>query len=284
MLSIELDIYSMRPNPEWKLTEREEHDLVERIVAHPSLIQPIDADTGGLGYRGYIVRAITEDNSAWQKANLPAQFRLAGVNAINTDAARWLLDTSDKADAAMDDDLRDYAAGAGGTSEADAQGEASPEEDVAAPATCQILRASSTDFSFWNLSSMILLNNSYNFAANNRTGTYAQPGRRSGRMYRNLNPGEIIEAAQRDGLYIGGCPIGRPVVKAALVYSFGRGFNDYHWYRLCFSDRWCHKPGRGPARNTDNSGRLITNIYQANHGTYTTISHFFHGYNPVSVS
>lgn len=44
--------------------------------------------------------------------------------------------------------------------------------------------------------------------------------------------------------------------------------NDYHWYRKDSNGYWSHKPGVTPVVNTDASGNLIKNIYNANYGMY----------------
>ena len=45
---------------------------------------------------------------------------------------------------------------------------------------------------------------------------------------------------------------------------------DYHWYRQDKGGNWSHKPGITPVINTDNSGRFITNPFNANHGNYNS--------------
>jgi len=282
MLSIELDIYSGRPNPEWKLTPKEEQDLVDRILANPSLMRPIDADTGGLGYRGYIVRALSEDENAWSRSKLPSQFRIGGRNDDPEAAALWLLDSSEKPDSEVDDYLREYLHGSVHKSNPTALIEEEPSDTLAATVGCNRLLTSDREFSFWNAPAVITRNNAYNFAANNRTGTLAQPGRRSGRIYPGLLHWEISAAAVRDG-FGNGCFIIGPNLMTALFIAPGPGFLDFHWYRLCLNNHWCHKPGVAPARNTDNSGAWITDPRRANRGPYSVFAGFWYGRNPVNV-
>ena len=49
---------------------------------------------------------------------------------------------------------------------------------------------------------------------------------------------------------------------------------DFHWYRqtkpVDGEERWCHKMGGSPARNTDDSGNPITDPRTADRGWYTT--------------
>ena len=43
---------------------------------------------------------------------------------------------------------------------------------------------------------------------------------------------------------------------------------DYHFYRLDDNMLWSHKPGKTPAKNTDNSGNLIVDPLTADRGNY----------------
>jgi hypothetical protein len=58
--TVELEIYSGKPNPNWSLSKEMILDLLQRLRAlEPSGTAPVEFD--GLGYRG--VRASLEDNS-----------------------------------------------------------------------------------------------------------------------------------------------------------------------------------------------------------------------------
>ncbi len=54
-MTVELDVFSGRPNPRWELTEQE-RQRVEKLLSGP----PEEADPGtgakaGLGYRGFVL-------------------------------------------------------------------------------------------------------------------------------------------------------------------------------------------------------------------------------------
>ena len=53
MLTVELDIFSGRPNPLWTLTDKQEEEMLERLSAHRELIHPAHDAVPRLGYRGY---------------------------------------------------------------------------------------------------------------------------------------------------------------------------------------------------------------------------------------
>ena len=110
-------------------------------------------------------------------------------------------------------------------------------------------------------------NNCYNYSMNNRTDTFAQPGRISGHMYTALNCPNVGTAADWDGCK---ATCSGSVKLVALVIWPNQ---DYHWYRRHSEGFWGHKPGSTAARNTDNSGRVIngTTLTPANcnRGNYT---------------
>lgn len=121
----------------------------------------------------------------------------------------------------------------------------------------------------WNDDTTIRYNNNcYNYAANIRTDSFAQPGEASGKKYSQLNCSEVTRGAISDGLSSKNCDeeCGNNCHKVALVIWPGR---DFHWYRLDGDGTWSHKPGSTPATNLDNSGNIITDPRNADRGLYT---------------
>jgi hypothetical protein len=96
MITVELDIFSAKPNPVWTLTDTEAKELIDRVLANPSLTDP-PKSSGGLGYRGFIITASDEAKTTLEKAGLPSFFyvesrkraasELALVTAIETGRA-----------------------------------------------------------------------------------------------------------------------------------------------------------------------------------------------------
>ncbi|WP_409055446.1 hypothetical protein [Streptomyces sp. SYP-A7185] len=125
---------------------------------------------------------------------------------------------------------------------------------------------------FWNRPDTQLYNNCYNFAVNRRTNTFAQPGLAHGYTIPDtVTCGQVSTGAQRDGLRLwGNCqPAGSLRYVVALVTgTYPGNLRDYHWYRLHPGGLWAHKPGGTPARDTDNSGRPITNPYTCDRRPY----------------
>jgi hypothetical protein len=54
---VELDVFSGRPNPAWDLSPDEEAELARLIAGLPPSRRSLDE--GGLGYRGFVIRATT---------------------------------------------------------------------------------------------------------------------------------------------------------------------------------------------------------------------------------
>ncbi|MGW0908310.1 hypothetical protein [Streptomyces sp. NPDC002853] len=140
---------------------------------------------------------------------------------------------------------------------------------------------------FWNRPDTQPYNNCYNFAVNRRTNTFAQPGRAHGyTIPRTVRCGEVSTGAQRDGLRIwGNCqpPGSLRYVVALVTGTFPGNIRDYHWYRLHPGGLWAHKPGGTAARNTDNSGRLITNPYTCDRRPYNEWCGLFQTHNALVI-
>jgi hypothetical protein len=282
MLQVELDIFSGRPNPTWILSPKEEKELLDRIHDDPKAMLPTTATNGRLGYRGYVVTALSEDPSR----KLPSRFRIGGQPGSERDLNLWLLDTSEKVDAEVDDYLREVAAGMIRRDDLEPrQVDAFPTKGALAACASNYL-TSSTDFSFWNGAAYVQYNNCYNYASNYRNNTFAQPGRKSGYSLpfpptcANVRTG-VISDGWKDS-----CQASNNLTICLVIWpSTSPWTGDFHFYRLCINGRWCHKPGQTPAKNTDDSGNLITNPQTANRGLYTTFCEYFYvggGSNVVS--
>ncbi|HDR5271096.1 TPA: hypothetical protein QCS34_004826, partial [Bacillus thuringiensis] len=141
------------------------------------------------------------------------------------------------------------------------------------------------DPDFWNSPEHLINNNCYNFATNQRTDSFAQPGRATGQMYRVLTCEEVTKGAIADGCQEAtSCflEVEAPRFLIALVIAPGPTFFDYHWYRQCSNGNWAHKPGQTPAVDVDNSNQIIIDPSIADRGDYTV----FCGYmlSPKSVN
>jgi len=274
MFSVELDIYSGRRNPSWVLDAVEGSELIERLRAEPALIAAVDDPSLGLGYRGYIVSALA-DGGRWQRAGLPPRFRLIAKGGVDVEAsASWLLGTREMElgesteRAAQDAIARSASAGAA------SEGDPPIARPSAPPGSCpRTYFASDTDFSFWNDSTQSF-NNCYNFAANNRNNTFAQPGRLNGFTISSLSCGNVTTGVNLDGWRTTCATTPWNNLVVALVIAPGI---DFHFYRRCASGHWCHKPGPSPATNRDNGGNWITNPQTANRGPYTDFCGYFMG-------
>jgi hypothetical protein len=107
---------------------------------------------------------------------------------------------------------------------------------------CHAADAPAYNPGFWNNAAHLTLNNCYNYANNQQTDTFAQPGRATGHPITGLSCPGVQPSAVSDGQDKIGC--------------------------------WSHKPGGTPAINTDNSGHAITNPQTCNRGGYTVFCTF----------
>ncbi len=288
MLKVTLDIRSGLPNPTWYLSPSEERELLDRVMANPRLMKPVNLGLTHLGYRGMIVSLEKEDEGAWSKmrnhtlaknpqAALPSVFRVFGDSSNSMDnVERWFVDTSDNPNSEVDDFMRNFLAG----------GFTIPTgqdiEDIVAkqptevtnglitpegyPLPCTSNHITGTDFSFWN-SAYVGDNNCYNFAANHRTNTYAQPGRRAGVDHgltgiNPINTTQFINALKADG-WKDYCDPTNNLFALLVFMPYDNGTNptnDFHWYRQVQASPvslWGHKPGGTYALMTDSSGYQI---------------------------
>ena len=114
------------------------------------------------------------------------------------------------------------------------------------------------------------LDNSYNYAVNIETGTYAQPGRGAGSTFLDLTGMAVRSAAVLDGLKdhedesAGSFPVDN---NCLLVLTLVPGV-DFHFYRRDDDGNWSHKLGKHPPTNLDNSGNVITDPRTADIGPY----------------
>lgn len=103
MIKIELDIFSGLPNPKWILTDSEEGELIDRVIADPSLTSPPET-VGGLGYRGYIVSASDAARTRLMNAGLPSLFYVNGKK--NEELQKSLTNSLEAGTTATDDVLQ----------------------------------------------------------------------------------------------------------------------------------------------------------------------------------
>ena len=124
-------------------------------------------------------------------------------------------------------------------------------------------------------------NNCYNYATDSKTGTFAQPGRGSGKPYTSLTGPAVRDAAVRDGLKVVTKPtsVKKGECLVALVVWPGK---DFHWYRRDANGKWSHKPGSTAATNKDNSGKVIKDPRTADIGMYKFVT--FMSYCPGKIT
>ena len=250
MFEVELDIFSGRPNPRWTLSPAEEAELIQRLLDRAVPLAPMTISDGKLGYRGFLVRATGATATTLESRGLPTGFRVRdGLgSSIDATAERWLLFTGD------------------------ATGLAAPVTDAAASGLATACKkhyhSSTTDFSDWN-GSWVGQNNCYNYGANWRTDTFAQPGHGSGTGLGAITIPEVLRCAKSDG-FEDAC-YGKKNRNIKIWFCVWPGV-DYHWYRqtqpMGGEERWCHKMGNTPARNTDDSGDFITDPRTADRSAY----------------
>ena len=121
----------------------------------------------------------------------------------------------------------------------------------------------------WNTPAVQPHNNCYNYANNQITNTFAQPGRAHAKQAQQMACPKVTTAAIADGLktvpnFSHGLGPGKGWYVALVVWPNV----DYHWYRQDNVGCWSHKPGQTAARNVDNGGQAIADPKTCNRGPY----------------
>lgn len=254
-----LDVFSGRPNPVWRL-DGDALGEVEMAMEGGGFSEPPD----GLGYRG--IKIVESDATVEGLELTPdalGDFTEVVTITGGAQIERTLLE-SGRAAGAIDEGLFGFLSDAIGTSSA-----SSPGIEAISPTCppCGGADAPSYDPSFWNDPSRQPFNNCYNYANNQATNTFAQPGRGSGSIFPTLDCDGVRGAAERDGLVTTNTfEASRAGWYVALVIWPGQ---DYHWYRQDDVGCWSHKPGRTRARNVDNAGNAIADPKTCDRSPYS---------------
>ena len=112
--------------------------------------------------------------------------------------------------------------------------------------------------------------NSYNYATNLATGTFAQPGRAGGAQFMNATGQEVRAGCVLDVILdlddtaAGLFPESN---NCLMVLAIIPGV-DFHFYRRDSDGTWSHKPGPRLPTNLDNSGAVITDPRTADIAPY----------------
>ncbi len=274
MLRVTIDVFSGRPNPSYLLDENEAKEVLKEIANNRAVVANTESGYQGLGYRGILVELLTDDTV--EQYSLPAVFKIANGASLyeskgleiaerlitgmsRVTAVSSFMETPQLLEEDLQRQLLDHLGSLpsiGQQSEVDG-GDASIM--AAEPAASCKIELGAFNPGFWNDVAHVYKNNCYNYATNRRTDTFAQPGRATGKEANNMNCAEVTAGALSDGAHkrYDCLPDSeKPRYLVAMVVAPGV---DYHWYRKQKEGFWGHKPGGTPAKNTDNSGKIITN-------------------------
>ena len=279
MFQITADMFSGRPNPTWTVEAEEAKTLMQEIAQNRSAVGAVDQGYQGLGYRGLIVDALS-DNVA-DKYDLPSSFRIGhSGNAKGLEIAEKIVRSMQQA-RVLDSDLHSLLLRE--LQQVGSREEVSePDQSVRPPAgqpptdvTCTI-ELGAFNPGFWNDPAYIGKNNCYNYASNRRTNTFAQPGRATGHQATVMACSNVIAGALSDGLHHRfNCFPDSEKPRWLMALVVAPGF-DYHWYRKQKEGYWGHKPGGTAAKNTDNNGAVVWNPETAARLPYTQFCGYFY--------
>lgn len=267
---VTLDIFSGLPNPSWVLSDEQFKDLQKR--ADPKRALPAtDGAIPVLGYRGFTVRPVEVPKIESDRLKGFAEATRGSGEVLlagDPEVEDFLLATA--GDAVSDELLREVRRSIADSVLQRVADVLSREFVATGCPPCNAADAPVYDPAFWNTPARQPNNNCYNYANNQATNTFAQPGRATGRPITALSCPGTEPSAISDGLRV------TPGFAAPLTP--GQGWyvalviwpnRDYHWYRQDKNGCWSHKPGRTAAVNVDNAGKAITDPKTCDRGNYT---------------
>lgn len=287
MIEVTLNIFSGRSNPQWTLIDAQENWFLEQLAQiTTTTMQKPSGVLSRLGYRGFLVRR--SPTSPGGSLNLWIQDQIVDYGqsepnriADNRDLEDWLLLTapkdllSPKVITAVTNELRQ--------SPVDISSYLSAR--AAAGSNCpQCMSADAPAYqpAMWNTPAVQPYNNCYNYANNQITNTFAQPGRANSVFPANMDCADYQNAATADGQVMA-AGFANPLNTGegsyvALVVWPGV---DFHWYRQNDNGCWSHKPGETPVTNLDNAGNLIADPANCDLGSYGFCAYMITNHNVV---
>ncbi|WP_417414842.1 hypothetical protein [Hoeflea sp.] len=265
-LLVTVDMFSGLENPSFVIGDDESRNILSGLEANQSRLAELPRPSV-LGYRGFRVSHIGE-----QDKQTPELFASRGAEETFQvydlpEIEKQLIELSGQA--LRDDDLKSLLFAEFERTSGIGWAETLAKTQVKCP-PCNAADAPAYNPGFWNQPNRQPYNNCYNYANNQATNTFAQPGRATGNPITALSCKGVQPSAQSDGLipaagFAGQLKPGQGWYVALVIWP-GR---DYHWYRQDNVGCWSHKPGQTAARNTDSSGNAIADPKTCDRGPYT---------------
>jgi hypothetical protein len=284
-----LDVFSGRLNPQVIVGGALERDLLSRVVPGKAL-GPHEMNEAPLSILGY--RGLTIEQLGRPLLGLPKSFRIANGDLIGEGLRHR----------AVDERFEEFVCGPTGPFQALGTGPRFFDRvlkeieryvelrerwrDKRHPWPSRELARCAPPYepAWWNDSTRVGSNNSYNYAANYRSDNFAQPGMAANVIHNQTCP-QVVAAAVADGLIDCASANNRSPEDGHLVALVVSAGWDHHWYRKGRNGYWSHKPGAAAVTNVDNRGELITDPRTAARGGYTQFCTFMvvkHGHIKLS--
>ena len=265
-LLVTVDIFSGKENPSFVIGDEETSSILPALEENRETLKPLPR-LPVLGYRGFRVTHIGGQNKATPELFTATQAEDSLQVYDHPDIEQRLIELAGRS--LRDDDLQSLLMAEFERTRALGWKELLQAGSGKCP-PCNAADAPAYNPAYWNTPARQPHNNCYNYANNQATNTFAQPGRATGNPITGLSCGGVQPSAQSDGLqpsagFAGKLAPGKGWYVALVIWP-GR---DYHWYRQDNVGCWSHKPGQTAARNTDNSGNPILDPRTCDRGPYT---------------
>lgn len=310
MLAITVDTFSGRPNPSRILEDGEATDLLRELDGNRTAFGSRQLVAPRMGFRGVKVEFVADGLA--KKWDLPQEIHLATGNSVNEGKAREIAERLIKSMTgkkgrytvhrdhvevtpaleahliqqlhAMSKPTPDRTAvdkgfhllGVGCLWAHYALSPCPPKQEGEKSLECKFeVRGFEPDF--WNEPFRVLHNNCYNYATNQRTDSFAQPGRGGNSYIQKYTCEGVTKAGLTDGLrHRGDCCPDDQKPRWLVALALDPVGEDFHWYRLHEEGFWGHKQSDFPATNLDSSGHVIYNPEICDPGVYTKFCGYFY--------
>lgn len=270
-VSVQMNVFSGRPDPVWSLSEAQFKELLGLEVIE------YDATNGahrGLGYRGFTIWPNGKDGLV----RLRDKF---GPNAIHYETGTFLP---------FQPVIEEFLLKTGSTMISNKILDAAmvnlsrlPVKAALPQGRCPANVATNPDYlpNVWNANSGITGNNNcYNYANDQLTSNRAIPGRANGAAVINRDCQSVSLACELDGLvqlknrHFKKLTLRDPSKEWFVALAIDPAGLDYHFWRQDNDGCWSHKIGISPVTRLDNSSVPITDPQSCDPGPYIDFCQF----------
>lgn len=272
--SVWIDVFSGRPNPSYSLSNDAEGELLARLARLKRTSSSRISDTRSHLFG--VIRVLREGRNralSFSCSRGLVDFQALPFSYVDeAGVGRFLLERAPKP--ALPRDVKALMLEYLSLEYSYLDREKATRRVVCNPVRTQDATAFSVDWGIEvtadGLANRQLCNNCYDYANQQLTDTYSQPGHGSGQIFQSVDCASITAAAVRDGLRsVPASEVSRIQKSrrgwfvALFVGEIAPGIPDYHWLKQDSSGCWSHKDGAAPPSDKDYANQKIKVAHKA---------------------